>query len=355
MNDDVCAACCRSFEPTPTDWNPVVASLTWRQATYALERLESHPPLSRSAAQDELKALAQRAESFLPIVACDEDDLPTALPATAFACGSTSPRWSVEQVDQRLPAAQFDGRSIQQWAVGVTTAPRRLPTLEASLASLAAVGLPAPRLYIDGLVDLPASGRDLPRTVRSPAVGAWRNYYLTLVELLCTAPEADGLLVVQDDCLWPVGAPLGDYLANCRWPANHEFIASFYCCSEYTGETSGWRRFADAWVYGAVAFAFSRGAAEALVSDAEALARCRDSRAGGIDAWIGQWALRRRIPLLVPTPSLVQHMGDVSTLWETARAVGVRRASRWLGDELPRASRVLSSDSSDTSGSQAGE
>jgi hypothetical protein len=34
-----------------------------------------------------------------------------------------------------------------------------------------------------------------------------------------------------------------------------------------------------------------------------------------LDALIGQWAERSRVPIFFPTPSLVQHIGHVSTLW----------------------------------------
>lgn len=339
VSDDVCSACCRSFEPSAVDWNPVAAALVWQRATTALDSV------GLSTAEREIcSALAERAESFLPLVASDEEDLPEPFRVEEMTtgCNPNGGRWTVEQIAARLPAAQFGGRAIERWAVGVTTAPRRVPTLAGALDTLAATGLPTPRLFIDGNSDgnsdgnqvEPLSGRDLPRTIRQPAVGAWRNYYLTLAELLCTAPDAEGLLVVQDDALWPAGAPMADYLATCRWPTSESFIASFYCCADYTADVAGWRLFQGAWVYGAVAFGFSRADAEALVSDPAALQRCREPRSGGIDAWIGEWAVQRRIPVLVPTPSIVQHAGDVSTLWETSRAVGVRRAARWLRDEL---------------------
>jgi len=113
-------------------------------------------------------------------------------------------------------------------------------------------------------------------------------------------------------------------------------VISFYCCSDYSAQSIGWREFDDTWVYGAVALGFSRAAAEQFVSDPLVLERCKDPRSGGVDTVIGEWAARRQVPVLVPTPSVVQHVGDVSTLWETSRAVGVRRAARTLAEALDR-------------------
>jgi hypothetical protein len=51
------------------------------------------------------------------------------------------------------------------------------------------------------------------------------------------------------------------------------------------------------------------------------------------DDVIGLWAERSGIPIWYPTPSLVQHSGETSTLWSfDSRATGVRKAAWFAGD-----------------------
>ena len=54
----------------------------------------------------------------------------------------------------------------------------------------------------------------------------------------------------------------------------------------------------------------------------------------GIDIEIGRWAHESRLPIYFPTPSLVQHIGDSSSIWVApdARAMGNRRADRFSGE-----------------------
>jgi glycosyltransferase involved in cell wall biosynthesis len=141
-------------------------------------------------------------------------------------------------------------------------------------------------------------------------------------------------MMIQDDALWPTHLPVRDYLEQIRWPDDDRFVISPYCCADYTEENAGWHEFRETWVYGAVALIFSRTAAEEFLADPIVIERCRHDYQAGIDVVIGDWAKRQNIHVIFPTPSLVQHIGDVSTLWSTARAVGLRRATRFVGDEF---------------------
>ena len=60
-----------------------------------------------------------------------------------------------------------------------------------------------------------------------------------------------------------------------RWPGDDRFVVSPYCCADYTEEKSGWHKFRDAWVYGAVALIFSRTAEEEFLADPVVIERCR--------------------------------------------------------------------------------
>lgn len=324
VSREICLACCRGFEPSERDLNPVIASLVWSQAQEQL----SNPDCPGRARWQELE---QRAEANLPVVLPDEDDLPM------VQAMNTSQQRPVESILEALPLfAQRFGR-VTQWAVGVTTAPRRSPTLATCLRSLAAVGWDRPHLFVDGDVEIPAEFGTLPRTVHSPSLGARQSYYLALQELLELHPDADALLVVQDDALWPAHLPVREYLEAALWPGPQRGLVSCWCCSDDTASISGWHTITRPWKFGAVAFIFPRECAERFVQDPEIQHQCRGDIHGataGISMLIGNWAWQSGIPISFTTPSLVQHIGEVSAIYETSRAVGIRWASRYLGDEL---------------------
>lgn len=326
VNQETCEACCRSFPPTQNDLNPVVASVLWSRCENALTD-GKHATDSEITAR--LAKVRDLAEASLPLVFADEEDLPT-----SPVSDETKPRGTVEQMLQMLPMPDYTGGTLTTWAVGITTAPRRQPTLERCLRSLQACGWDQLHLFIDGDVSVSEEFSAASRTVRNPAAGAWRNFYLSLSELLRRSPAANALLMIQDDALWPSHLPVRDYLEQIRWPEDHRFVISPYCCADYTEEKAGWHEFRETWVYGAVALIFSRTAAEDFLADPIVIERCRHDYQAGIDVVIGDWAKRQNIRVIFPTPSLVQHIGDISTLWSKARAVGLRRATRFVGDEF---------------------
>jgi hypothetical protein len=65
-----------------------------------------------------------------------------------------------------------------------------------------------------------------------------------------------------------------------------------------------------------------------------------------IDILIGRWADERRLPIWFPSPSLVQHIGNESSIWSDpdSRAIGERRANRFAGD-IDRVPPVAPTDS----------
>ena len=324
VSQDICDSCCRSFLPNAQDWNQVVASVIWSRTVDALNANSSHPSTEQHAKLQEIKDFA---EACFPIVTEFEDDIPDQPPNAAI-----SERETVEALAAVIPPGDSPGKSITHWAVGVTTAPRRIPTLEMCLSSLCDVGWESVHVFVDGDVELPEQVSQQHQTIRRPAAGAWRNFYLAIVELLSRYPEADAIMMVQDDAYWPKGFPVREYLEQLHWPNDQRFLVSPYCCADYATDQNGWNKFSGTWQYGAVALVFSRTSAEAFVADSMVMSRCKSSQSGGIDTIVGLWAEQNQISIYFPTPSLVQHVGDVSTLWRTSRAVGLRRAVKFLGD-----------------------
>jgi hypothetical protein len=125
------------------------------------------------------------------------------------------------------------------------------------------------------------------------------------------------------------------YLERILWPGPEPGIVSLFCSRSYTQPTRGWHLFDGSWVWCALAFIFSNETAKRFLADRSVVEhRCAPGQDGltKIDILIGAWAHERRVPIYFPTPSLVQHIGQVSTLWPVARAVGLRCADQFAGD-----------------------
>jgi hypothetical protein len=228
------------------------------------------------------------------------------------------------------------GATVRQWAVGVTTAPRLHCTLECCLESLVRAGWQTPHLFIDSAVRIPQAFSHLPGTFHDARIGAWPNYYLALGELLLRHPYADAYLIAQDDTLFCDRESLPDYLEKVLWPSKTPGLVSLYCAPADCGSRPGWQRRRDSYNTGPVAMVFPRELAKAFITDTAVFEHRWSpdpALATAVDDVVNRWASDHGLPLWFPTPSLVQHIGDTSTLWPRARALGNRRASRFAGDE----------------------
>jgi hypothetical protein len=313
-----CDACCQSFPPSKKNINSVVASLVYQAAQKILAASPAGADLER------IRGLAEAATQQLNVV--HPDDYP---PSVSKQGGSTL---LTELVPQ--PAKRY-GRRVRRWAVGVTTAPRRQPTLEVCLESLVRAGWERPHLFVDSAVRVPERFLDLPGTFRDEQLGAWPNYYLALVELLMRHPHADAYMILQDDVLLFDRENLRAYLEEVLWPASSTVLVSLYCSLADSRPESGWYRRRRGWVAGAHAFLFPPQLAKAFVTDQSVFAHrwASDPEWGRcVGDLIDNWTRDRRLDVWFTTPSLAQHIGDTSTLWPNARAVGGRRADRYAGD-----------------------
>jgi hypothetical protein len=313
---DACTACLRLDPATPTTWNTVVASLIYQAAEAAGSDPAASPEVLAQAAEARAKA-----ESRLELV--DLDPTAESQPVEQF----TSLRELIP------PPRKRRRQQIVKWAVGVTTSPRRAPTLERCLDHLTRAGWDAPHLFMDGTVRLPERFGHLPGTLRNPLIGAWPNHYLALFELTLRQPDAEAYLIMQDDALIYDGENVREYLELALWPAGSAPIISLYCPGIYNANRYGWHRFRKSWVWGAQAFVFSRGAAQSYLRDRRICRHRWRSPDGGltqIDVLLGWWAWWRRVPVWYPTPSLVQHVGNVSTLWVDNRTEGKRAANLFV-------------------------
>jgi hypothetical protein len=325
-----CEACCAANPPpTEQDVNPVVASLLFGLCEQLLES-----PQYGGCTLERLLDIRKWAEASIPVLLPHEDD--AGWRESLSSCSVANP--TVREIAELMPLPISNCRPrMFQMAVGVTTAPRRQATLSDCLASLLRSGWDRLHLFVDGDVTIPAEFDRFCAVRRNPQVGAWQNYVLSLRQLLILEPDADTLMMVQDDVLFPGFPSIRGYVETMPWPSQAPALVSLYCCADYTAAEPGWCAWTGTWKYGALAFVFPRELAEAFVTDEHVRtygARPTGSGTGGIDAIVGQWADRAGVSIHRPTPSLVQHIGDVSTLWPTSRAVGLRRAASYLGDLL---------------------
>jgi hypothetical protein len=189
---------------------------------------------------------------------------------------------------------------------------------------------------MDSAVRVPARFGHLPGTLRNPAAGAWPNHYLALLELTLRRPDADAFLILQDDALIYDGENVREYLEQALWPGDRLPVVSLYCPAPYTARRYGWHAYRKAWVWGALALVFPRAVVQTYLRDRSVCRHRWRSGSGGlaqIDTLLGWWARRRGIPSWFPTPSLVQHIGETSTLWaDCSPLVGPRTASLFVGD-----------------------
>jgi hypothetical protein len=228
------------------------------------------------------------------------------------------------------------GTAVEHWAVGVTTAPRRHATLERCLDSLARAGWPRPVLFADGNVAVAERFRSLPSICRDEPLGAWPHYYLAMTELLMREPLADAFLLVQDDALFFDRENVREYLSEMLWPGSTPGIVSLYCATPDQRPKPGWGRFPGRWRSGAVAFVFPRQILIDLLHDPKVLAHRWSPDGDGLVAipdTIAEWAERRGVPFYLPTPSLVQHIGAASAIWNGSyELTPAREAGVFAGD-----------------------
>jgi hypothetical protein len=333
---DVCEACVDSFPPTPEDINYVIASLIVRITDDILES-------GAGGGADRRRALELRewAEGCIPVAFPDETEVAGSPPVEA------SLPWAALDRTIPLPSTRCEP-VVTEWAVGITTAPRRLPTLEFCLAALLGAGWDEPRLFVDeATAPLPARFGAVARSVRETRIGAWPNYYLALAELTLCQPTADAYMILQDDALLIQHPGLRGYLEQVLWPGDRPGIVSLYCARPYTQASPGWYALPMQWIWGALAFIFPAELARRFLADPEVVRHRGRGPSGlaGIDILVGRFAYRNDLPVYFPTPSLVQHIGHVSALWDNAHVSGSRRATSFAGDADPSPSRDPRDDS----------
>ncbi|MBR9800815.1 hypothetical protein GYB59_03545 [bacterium] len=167
-------------------------------------------------------------------------------------------------------------------------------------------------------------------TKRDQKLGAFPNWYLGLTEMYLRNPHCEAYAMFQDDLL--LAPATRDYLEDSLWPAPEIGVVSLYCPShEHRPDFIGFRAIDWGWkAWGALAYVFSNPGIRTFLSDRLVLDHRHHGPADGarnIDSVVGSWCKRTGLPYLVHVPSLVQHVGNASTIWPFGTASGKRRAA----------------------------
>lgn len=327
VDDSICGACCEAFVPTVDDWNSVIASRVFQLASEIASEGGAEGCSAEAAEQLTLQAIDQ-----LPVVNADEDDCVDDVQDFEPPVGVTLQDLNVALPPPAVRAAGVDSQPAVSWSVGVTTAPRRQSTLSTCVESLLASGWKNPHLFVDGQVDLEDSLRPICRKARPESIGAWPAWCNAVETLL--EDDADTLLVIQDDTLFPYVESMRRYVESMLWPEDQPCLISLYTSTDDMQPGNFWRKLPNRWKFGALAFVIPADLARDIVESNQRGELNVVQGTAGIDTRIGCWAEQRNIPVWHPSPSLVQHIGQVSSVWKTSRAVGLRRADRFIGVEL---------------------
>ncbi len=245
-----------------------------------------------------------------------------------------------------------------EWAYGVTTCVKRRDNLlPRTLESLSLAGFDNPRLFVDGVSGRPDWATDLAGenvTSRWPEVQAYGNWVLSMWELFLRQPKATHYVIFQDDVV--AVRNLRSYLEQSDMPEDgYMNLFTFTVANEklLTTSSTGWlegatfatpdERKADTYHgknqqygKGAVALVFSKKAVVALLSSLHMVEHSLDPFNGwrGIDGSIVESMNKAGFREYIHNPSLVQHIGQETSLDRLPRVIRARRRG-WLAHSFP--------------------
>jgi orotate phosphoribosyltransferase len=273
----------------------------------------------------------------------DQTDYPVHRCSLHGTCVTT--RKQVATADRRFP------RSCQRckdaapavpvaddWAVGMTVAPRPVSTLKQSVASTMSAGW-QPLLFAEPGSDL--SGRGNCQVVqRSQRLGCFHNWLAMLTELLQRFPQARRILTLQDDVAFT--RDVRAFLEREPWPHETCGMLSLYTAGHYQNGKPPYStiRVTRRPFWGALATVFPRKVAEAIVADPQSRqwlgAREKNYTLGSpkianSDTFIGRWLDSHGYTIWAYDPGLSQHIAETSSLNNGGRGKkggGWRRSNR---------------------------
>jgi len=224
-----------------------------------------------------------------------------------------------------------------KWAYGITTVPERLNSyFPITLASLVKAGFDQPRLFIDGS----RTGENykhlgLEITTRYPNIRTHGNWILSLYELYIRHPDAERYAVFQDDFVTYTN--LRQYLERIDYPSDGYWNLYTFPLNEKLLEkreqSGGWFE-SNQRGLGAVALVFDRAATIKMLEAPHMVSRPQSVKKGwrSVDGGIYE-SMKKSEPSrkeLVHSPSLVQHIGELSAMQNKKHA----QSTTFRGEEF---------------------
>lgn len=203
-------------------------------------------------------------------------------------------------------------------SAAVTTCPREVDYLPQTLESLRAAGFEYPLVIRDG----------------RPTLGPKATFKRALWSLR----GAEWMLIFQDDIM--VARGLRSWLeqqhASRWWEEHTPAVLSLYCSAPQDSHDDGWRRLnLEPQTWDAAPWMRSLGACALLLHESIATGFLahdpQQGRADRIGGALGQFCYEKNVPFYVHSPSLVQHIGDVSVR-NGVQITAERRAARFCDD-----------------------
>ena len=266
------------------------------------------------------------------------------------------------------------------WSIGITTAPREEGFyLDQTLESLKNSGFENPVVFAEPGSKIPESFKGHVVS-RRKKYGDWTNWASGLYELFLSEPSTEYFLMLEDDALLSFG--LREYLEYClpnlgEFASLNLYTSSKYFCPRrprmFHNECQGKR------TWSTVAVVMSHSSVLRFFSDLdvqkhrffdifevkEGFWRLNSSYGSGKtsmtdcvgntvkDAVIGQWAEKLGLPVFYHTPSLVEHIGEFSTLTDDVSTPSNGRMSLdfvgkdfdvrcWIGEPVNVRKKVIS-------------
>lgn len=223
--------------------------------------------------------------------------------------------------------------NVSNWAIGITVSPRPKENqyYTRTIDSVIRAGWKNPHLFIEPDTELAERHLELPRIDRKEKYGCWKNWFEGLKELVEIYPDADCYGMIQDDVVFCRGVRV--FLEKVLWPNVDVGLVSVFTPSHYTEDKPGfYRRNYGGKLWMAQTFFFPPDRAKNCINHAVCTGHDGDRN---IDNIIGRWLYRIRKPPYYFSPSLSQHIGETSTLWNNNlnQAKGRKSAKDFVGED----------------------
>lgn len=128
---------------------------------------------------------------------------------------------------------------IKKWAVGITTSPRKYPTITKTIKALEGAGWNEGTIFAEP-GEYGHNNQNWPYVYRHKNAGIFGNWMLGLYELFIRNIDADAFFMIQDDIV--ISPNTREYLENALWFSDEPHLVSLFGPNAIDkDENNGWR------------------------------------------------------------------------------------------------------------------